>query len=203
MLGIFEATILSGKSGRRVEMAPSAFLRPMHPKTEIRPDRAAIEHVLARGWVGQLKIHGHRAQIHVSADPDVAPLAYNRHGALHKKLLPDPIIRELRRLFQPAKGWNVIDTEWLKPEGKLFVFDLVKREGELLSRLTYPERWALLPRAYISPAISTLPLLRELDKCLEVLKAPGPHVEGLVFKSGTTRGFEDTSIVRCRVAKSS
>lgn len=180
-------------------MARSVFVRPMHPKTEIRPDREAVARVLGLGWAGQIKIHGHRAQIHISADPQEAPLAYNRHGELHKKLIPDAIAQELRRLFQPTSGWNVIDAEWLKPEGKLYVFDFIKREGELLSRLTYPERWKLLPRAYISPSISTLPILTTVEKCMEILENPAPHVEGLVFKSQTTRGFEDSSIVRCRI----
>ncbi len=182
-------------------MARSAFIRPMHPKTEISPDAATVARVLGLGWAGQIKIHGHRAQIHISADPNDAPLAYNRHGEIHKKLIPEAIVSELRRLFQPKKGWNVIDAEWLKPENKLFVFDFIKQEGELLTRLTYLERWKLLPRAYISPTLSTLPLLTTIEKCMEILDKPAPHVEGLVFKSQTTRGFEDSSIVRCRIAK--
>lgn len=171
----------------------------MHPKTEIGPTRAAVTRVLNLGWVGQLKIHGHRAQIHIPAEASKLPLAYNRHGELHKKELPELFVKELRRLFRPKKGWNVIDAEWLKKEDRLFVFDVVKLEGELLSRLTYPERWKLLPRAFISPVVSVLPMLTTVEKCMDVLESGGEHVEGLVFKSQSTRGFEDTSIVRCRI----
>ncbi len=180
-------------------MPRSIFVRPMHPKTEIRADRASVARTLEAGWVGQIKIHGHRAQIHIPSDPLEAPIVYNRQGAPHRQLLSEPMITELRRLFAPASGWNVIDAEWLKPEGKLFVFDFIKRDGALLNRLSYPERWALLPRAYISPSISTLPMLTDVAKCMAVLESPPAHCEGLVFKSGQTKGFEDTSIIRCRI----
>jgi hypothetical protein len=188
---------------RPFKMTGSAFIRPMHPKTEIRADRAAMEKVLNAGWVGQLKIHGHRAQIHISSNLEIEPLAYNRQGQLHKLDLSKDIIKELRRLFLPSQGWNVIDAEWLKPEGKLFVFDYIKKDGELLNNLNYGDRFKLLPRAYISPSISTLPVITDITKCLDILKAPPANCEGLVFKSTSTRGFEDTSIVRCRFSKNS
>ncbi|MBX9768419.1 MAG: hypothetical protein K2X47_14190 [Bdellovibrionales bacterium] len=145
-----------------------------------------------------MKIHGHRAQIHISADPDQEVIAYNRQGRPHKKLLPDEIIQELRRLFDLESGWTVIDTEWLKPENKLFVFDILKHNGKLLRTATYPERWKLLPRLYISKYIQTLPMLTTSEKCMEILRSPEEHIEGLVFKSTRSKGFEDTSIVRCR-----
>src|SRR5437879_2623969 len=101
--GIFEKTIFS--PGRRDErfdgwrdVARSVFIKAMHPKTEISPSRAAVEKMLKAGWVGQMKIHGHRAQIHLpSASNDgakVEPIAYNRQGRPHGKLLPDEITAE-------------------------------------------------------------------------------------------------------------
>jgi len=170
----------------------------MHPKTEIRPERDAIRKVLDAGWVGQLKIHGHRAQIHIPADGADDTIAYNRQGKIHQKLLPDEIVVELRRLFAPREEWTVLDAEWLKPEGKLFVFDLIKKDGKLLNRLSYAERYKLLPRDFISPHVQILPLLTTVDRCMEAFEKERPHVEGLVFKSMTTAGFGDTSIVRCR-----
>ena len=170
----------------------------MHPKTAIRPDPAAISRILAAKWVGQLKIHGHRAQIHIPASASEAVIAYNRHGKKHKKALPGPMEKELRRIFGPNSGWNVIDAEWLKGEDKIFVFDLLKREGDVLRRLTFPERWKGLPRDFISPFVSVLPLIRDLSGCLKALQSNDPAVEGLVFKSMGTPGFSDTSIVRCR-----
>ena len=192
--GLFDPTPFT----RRAVLKTSAFIRPMHPKTEVRPDPSTIRRILESGWVGQLKIHGHRSQIHVPASRSDDVIVYTRQGGLHKKLLTPEMLSEIRRLYTPQKGWNVIDAEWLKPEDKLFVFDLVKKDGELLSRLPYPERWKLLPRAFISPRISTLPLLETLRDCLSAFESHDPHVEGLVFKSRTTPGFEDTSIVRCR-----
>lgn len=173
----------------------------MHPKTEIRPDSGAIDRVLKAGWVGQLKIHGHRAQIHVPASADEAVIVYARAGHQHKKALTPSMEKEIRRLFTPELGWNVLDAEWLKPEEKIFVFDYLKKDGKLLRGLTYPERWAMLPRAYLSPHLQTLPLLKTLSKCLEALESREEHVEGLVFKSLNSTGFSDTSILRCRRRK--
>jgi ATP-dependent DNA ligase len=195
--GIFEETIFSSR--RRIPVR-SAFIKAMHPKTEVSPTPQSIQKLLKAGWIGQTKIHGHRAQIHLSAE-DEEPIAYNRLGKPHKKLLPPEIVEELVRVFQPKKGWTVLDVEWLKLENKLFIFDILKSDDELLRRLTYEERYKLLPRSYISPYIQTLPLFSTVEKCMAVLAGEDEHVEGLVFKALKTKGFEDTSIVRCRKKK--
>jgi len=176
----------------------SRFLRAMHPKSEIRADRTAIRKILALGWVGQLKIHGHRAQIHIPACTDVEPVAYNRKGQIHKKLLPPAIVAELRRLFGPAREWNVIDAEWIKGENKLFVFDFLKKDGAVLDDKAYPERYRLLPTDFLSPHVRRLPLIKSVEKCIEALGSVEDWIEGLVFKSTASTGFADTSIVRCR-----
>ncbi len=191
---IFEPTIFS----RRTALPASTYIRAMHPKTEIRPDPAAIKRVLDMGWAGQLKIHGHRAQFHISADPAEEVLVYNRQGVFHKKEVPDDLASELRRLFLPSTGWNVIDSEWLKGENKVYVFDYLKKDGVALKGRTYRERWELLPRVYISPFIETLPLLKTVDKCMTALDKSDERFEGLVFKALDTPGFNDTSIIRCR-----
>jgi ATP-dependent DNA ligase len=176
----------------------SVFIKAMHPETEVSPTSASIEKILKAGWVGQMKIHGHRAQIHLHADANEEPIAYTRQGQTHTKLLPKEIIQELRRIFDLKNGWTVIDTEWLKPENKLFVFDILKINDKLLRNLNYQDRYDLLPKLFISPQVERLPLLTTKEKCLEVLARPEEYIEGLVFKSLTTKGFEDTSIVRCR-----
>jgi ATP-dependent DNA ligase len=170
----------------------------MHPKTEISPTLLAVTKILKAGWVGQMKIHGHRAQIHLCADAGEDAIVYNRQGQPHKKILPPEIVLELRRVLHLETGWTVLDSEWLKPEGKLYLFDVLKLNDQSLRRLSYEERWKLLPRTYISPHLQTLPLLQTVEKCLEILARPDKHIEGLVFKSLTTKGFEDTAIVRCR-----
>jgi ATP-dependent DNA ligase len=190
--GIFEQTIFSPWR----QVAKSVFIKAMHPKTEIQSSRTAIEKILKMGWVGQTKIHGHRAQIHLN--PNENPIAYNRQGKPHKKLLPPAIITELMRVIDLESDWTVVDAEWLKPENKLFIFDILKQNGKLLTRLNYSQRYKLLPRDYLSPHIQTLPLLLTVEKCMEVLAREEEHIEGLVFKSMSTKGFSDTSIVRCR-----
>lgn len=193
--GIFEPIIFSPRRG---PVPPSVFIKPMHPKSEIKPTLESVEKVLRSGWVGQMKVHGHRAQIHISARPGDDPIVYNRQGRVHKKLLPDEIAFELRRIFTLREGWTVIDSEWLKPKGKLFIFDILKQDDQLLRRMSYADRYALLPKSYISPHVKTLPLLTSAEKCLEVLAKTEDYIEGLVFKSLTAKGFDDTSIVRCR-----
>ncbi len=179
-------------------MAESTFIKAMHPKTEISPTLPAVEKILRAGWAGQMKIHGHRAQIHISADPAEPVTVYNRQGRPHAILLPEKIANELRRVLNLTEGWTVIDAEWLKPKDKLFIFDVLKLNGKLLRRMSYAERFALLPRSYISPFVKTLPLLTTPDKCMDVLGSPEDYIEGLVFKSLSSKGFEDTAIVRCR-----
>lgn len=179
-------------------MSLSNFIKAMHPKTEISSTPASIEKILRSGWVGQMKVHGHRAQIHISADSKIEPIVYNRQGRPHKKLLPPEIAQELRRILKLNKDWTVIDSEWLKPEEKLFIFDILKQDGKLLRSLSYADRYERLPRSYISPFVKTLPLLTTSAKCIEVLARTEPYIEGLVFKALNAKGFEDTSIVRCR-----
>jgi ATP-dependent DNA ligase len=193
--GIFEPTIFSPV--RRVLMA-SHFIKAMHPKTEIRPTLESVEKILKSGWVGQMKVHGHRAQVHLSADSEESPIVYNRQGRPHKMLLPESITTELRRIFDLHQDWTVIDAEWLKPEGRLFVFDILKLDGKSLRPMSYAERYALIPKSYISPHVKSLPLLTTASKCMEILSSDENYVEGLVFKSLSSKGFEDTSIVRCR-----
>src|SRR4051812_33976707 len=94
----------------------SPYIRAMHPKSEILPRPELIRRILDSGWVGQLKIHGHRAQIHLSANEKDAVVVYNRQGKPHKKALDPKIIVELRRIFGPKRGWTVLDAEWLKGE---------------------------------------------------------------------------------------
>ncbi|MGE4232889.1 MAG: hypothetical protein AB7F43_06110 [Bacteriovoracia bacterium] len=179
-------------------MSKSNFIRPMHPKTEIRPEESAIVRILSAGWIGQTKIHGHRAQIHISSSESEEPIAFNRQGQPHKKLLPADVVRELRRIFLPESDWSAIDAEWLKDKNKLFVFDYIKKDGVVLNRMTYEQRYQLLPKNFISPYVQILPILKTLEDCLSVLNSDKPEIEGLVFKSIDTPGFADTSIVRCR-----
>lgn len=169
----------------------------MHPKTEISPTLASVDKILKAGWIGQTKVHGHRAQVHLSADSDEV-VVYNRQGRPHKMRLQKEIEKELRRIFDLESGWTVIDAEWLKPEKQLYIFDLLKKDGKLLRSMNYADRYALLPKSYISPHVKTLPWLTTVPKCMAILESSEDYIEGLVFKSPNTKGFDDTSIVRCR-----
>src|SRR5262245_59399349 len=94
----FPTSVLTRDLFSRTEIMPaSPFIKAMHPKAEIRPDAVAIEKILGMGWVGQLKIHGHRAQIHVSADENESPIIYNRQGKRHAIDFTASMEKELMR----------------------------------------------------------------------------------------------------------
>ena len=182
-------------------MQVPAFIRPIHPKTEISPDPSAIERVLKLGWWGQTKIHGHRAQVHLHADSNIDPIAYTRSGKVHSKPLDPEIICELRRVFKSLTAWSVVDVEWLKKEKKIYVFDYLKKDDKLLVSSCYRERYQMIPRDFISPHIEVLPVLKSLKDCVDVLSDKRPWIEGLVFKSPNSYGFSDSSVVKCRKAE--
>ncbi len=183
---------------RGVILNESPFIKAPHPKTSIRADVQAIQRILSHGWAAQLKIHGHRAQIHIPADSSQRLLVYNRQGQLHKVQPSAELAADLYRLFAPQFDWTVIDTEWLKASRKIFVFDILKRSGELQHSKCYRERYDLLPRIYRSEYIETLPLIYSAKRCMEQMQKAPDYVEGLVLKSLETKGFHDTSLVRCR-----
>lgn len=199
--GVFDSTLFEPSSIVKWPrmVLPSRFIRPIHPKTAIAPEETAIKKVIASGWWGQPKIHGHRAQIHIPADTSPC-LAYNRQGQLHKEQLSPVMQAELKRIFAPAKDWNVIDAEWMKPEGKIYVFDFLKHEGQILEDLTFADRYELIPKLYVSPHISTVPVFKTTERCLAYLSSDLPSfIEGLVFRASLSRGFADSTIVRCRL----
>ncbi len=176
----------------------SRFIKSMHPKSEIAVDPLTIRRILSNGWWGQLKIHGHRAQIHIPADPSAEILVYTRQGKGHAKAMGPLMVSELRRLLTPSKDWSIVEAEWLKGVDRLFLFDYLKKDGESLEKLSYEERWLLLPKEYISPVIETLGILKTAEECLAVFADPSPHIEGLVFKARKSPGFSNHSIIRCR-----
>lgn len=198
---VFEPTIFEPSSTLKWPrmVLPSRFIKPIHPKTMIAPEETAIKKVMAAGWWGQPKIHGHRAQIHIPSDGSPC-LVYNRHGKLHREKLTPAMDSELHRIFGPSKDWNVIDAEWMKPEEKVFVFDFLKHEGTVLDDLSFSERYDLIPKLYVSPFVSTVPVFKTLDRCLSYLSSDLPaFIEGLVFRASLSRGFSDSTIVRCRL----
>jgi len=176
----------------------SRFIKPIHPKTNISPTAPMIRKVIASGWWAQPKVAGHRAQIHIPSD-ESSCLVYNRQGNLHKETLTPSMEAELKRIFKPEQGWNVIDAEWLKSEKSLFVFDFLKKDDQVLDHLSFAERYELLPKLFLSPHISTLPIFKTPEKCLEYLASDlSDTIEGLVFRSAFSTGFSDNTIVRCR-----
>lgn len=176
------------------------FVRAMHPKRDVRPEPATLRMILSQGWWGQTKIHGHRAQVHISHELALPPIVYTRHGTRHRRPLSELMAKELRRIFGPSEGWTVLDAEWCKEEDRLYVFDVLRHNGTLLEDASYADRYAILPRLYKSPCIETLPILRTAAACVKVLMSSDPKVEGLVFKAASAPGFLDANIVRCRKA---
>ena len=179
-------------------MKTSNFIKPIHPKSEILPTADAISTILDLGWVGQMKVHGHRAQIHMNADDSVPMICYTRQGRLHSRSIPLDAQKELRRIFAPQSGWTILDVEWLKSQDKFFVFDVLKWNDQSLSHESYHERYSRIPRNFLSPHIVLLPFLKDLDSCLKCLESSDLWVEGIVLKSLDSKGFLDSSVVKCR-----
>ena len=85
----------------------------------------------------------------------------------------------------------------------------MRRSSEALWFLALT-RVQMMKHALAAQAIETLSKLVPADspyyplaagtlaKCMDVLNSPEEYVEGLVFKSLNSKGFDDTSIVRCR-----
>ncbi len=176
----------------------SFFIKTAQPKTSIQVDETLFATILSTGWCAQTKIHGHRAQIHHTADKTQRPFVYNRHAQQHARLLDQELEDELRRILPLQAGWTAIEGEWIKDEKRFFLFDVVKWNDVPLTRVPYKERFALLPRVYASKWIDTLPLLHTLTDCRSVLADPNPYIEGLVFKSLHALGFRNSTMIRCR-----
>lgn len=190
---VFEPATFS----KHATLPVSPFIRAIHPKSAIPPERAAIKKLLDAGWWGQVKINGHRTQVHIPCDSSLPLFAYTRQGTLHKKKFSPLMAKDLRRLFTPQTGWTVIDAEWHKSTERLYVFDMLRFNGKPLDSYTYKERYDLLPRVYASETIETLPLLKTAEQCMDLLSSRDERIEGLVFKFPSTEGFDDTLIIRC------
>ena len=178
-------------------MKPS-FLRAQHPKSTLMPRIDAFEMMIAAGMVGQRKVHGHRAQVHIGSDGDV--VAFTRQGTVHTSKLPGALIEHLADHYRPTEGWMVLDGEWQKQEGRLYLFDLIRLDrAPPLDHLGFVARHtALTTRFVIGPHLSLLPILRTVEACWAMIQDPSEYTEGLVFRSPDRAGFHDTSIARCR-----
>jgi len=182
------------------------FLNPQHPKHCVAPTPDAIARLLRSGWVGQCKVNGHRAQSHVGVEGGVRTSHYfTRQGTRHTAKVPQPITAALECMFEPVEStWTVVDAEWQKEQGVFYLFDLLKLHGKSLDHLSFGQRHAFLseiaerlnPIGYDS--VSLLPILTTVDACMSMLQNESPAIEGLVFRSLNSKGFEDTAIVRCR-----
>jgi ATP-dependent DNA ligase len=172
------------------------FIPPQHPKAGISCNRESIEKIIKLGWIAQKKIDGARAQIHISHMGDI--VAFTRKGTRHTVTMQPEIILFLLEHYRPEKDWNVIDCEWLRYKGKLFIFDVLKWNGESLSGLTYLERYNMLfEKPVITKHCQILSMIKTFKKCMSTLEKE-PELEGLVFKAITTRGWPNTAIIRCR-----
>jgi len=118
---------------------------------------------------------------------------------LHTVPLPDSLKAELLSVFKPDRGETVLDAEWLRYHGRIYVFDVLHLVGASLERKSYRERYDLLKRvAFTAPNILLLPLFETAQQCLDYISKPDETIEGLVFKAWGTPGWPDTAIIRCR-----
>lgn len=176
-------------------MSKARFLKPQHPKATVMPRLDAIQRIFALGWVGQAKMNGRRAQIHIL--PGEAIQAFTRQGAPHTKPIPHEIDVLLHQWFG-GTGPTVLDAEWFPFDGKLYIFDALALDGKRLDRFSFPERHALLFKDFINPLIKVLPILKTAKEAWALLQGSDAAVEGIVLRSSASQGWPDTAIVRCR-----
>jgi ATP-dependent DNA ligase len=180
----------------------SPFILAPHPKTSLVPSVAQYKtYIETLGWIAQPKINGNRIQVCIY--PDGKMLFFTRQGTIHTKPIDQQLKDKLLLHYKPNSDLTVIEGEWL-PYGqqKIYLFDILKCEGQDLSGLTYLERYHLLCEAgsFIYPDFRILPIIRTVDKCVEVMEDNNIEIEGLVFKSPYPY-FRDSNIVRCRKVK--
>lgn len=166
------------------------FIKTYHPKKSMHPNLETIQKILKAGWIAQAKMDGYRSQIHIT---ETGIMNYTRQGQLHTRQIPIEIVDRLRELF--SCGMAVIG-EWVAYEKKLYLFDCIKKDNQVLDKLTYAERYALLPQGIEDGAVDTLPIIDHEKQAFEVLM--DPQTEGLVFKNPDRKGFDSNAIIRCR-----
>lgn len=175
-------------------METARFIKSYHPKANINPTREKVQTVLKRGWCGQRKMNGHRAQLHIF--PDGRIVHFTRDGKPHTKPLTVELIKDLRAMTEGKLV--VMEAEWLKGLNRMFFFDVLHAEGKTLTMSNYAERHALLCKKFkAGPHIHLLEKIETLDECMEILQGEDETVEGLVFKDQQGKGWSDNGIVRC------
>lgn len=177
---------------------PSAFVRGPHPTASLPPEAALIKKFLTRGWIAQKKMNGARIQIHVPANPALPLVYYTRQGTVHTKAMNLDMEALLRTLLAPAENWNIVEGEWIRATGRIFLFDTLMDSGRVLSREPYIDRYRRLPRDFISPTLKVLSIIRTTAEALKVLLGDDVLVEGLVLKAEKSPSLDDDTIVRCR-----
>lgn len=176
---------------------PPYFIEPQHPKANVAPDRTAINRVMILGFVAQRKVNGHRVQIHVSSDGEFA--AFTRQGKPHTAQIPQNIKEHLIAMARPKSGWTCLDGEWQKQESKIYLFDILRLEDELLSSLTFFERFEKLLGIFrIGPGVSILPIIKDVDGVMELMGDGNKFTEGVVLRNPKEIGWQNTAILRCR-----
>lgn len=182
------------KKAKKVPM----FIEPQHPKGELPATQESVEKYIRWGWWGQKKINGYRCQIHICNKGKVS--YFTRQGSLHTRKVPEILTEQLVRHLTPEKGFNVLDAEWQRQQESIYLFDVLQLEGQLLSALTYAERYQKLRKElfFIEPNIKFLPVYKSVRQCMQVLNKDEEWVEGLVFKLPHNRGWKNDAIQRCR-----
>jgi len=153
-----------------------------------------VKRMIDSEYWGQRKINGARSEISVSK---TTMHNYTKNGIIHTKAIDIDIQTFLIHVFGHNR-WTTIDCEWERFDGRLWIFDILKHKGKLLSGLSYSERYSILQSfTFISRNIKILPVYKtELQVQKHLAKNLGD--EGLVFKKPNTIGWPDNALIRMR-----
>ncbi len=170
------------------------FIEPQHPKANLAPTREVVASMLKRGWLAQEKINGRRLQLHIQ--PCGKIFCYTRQGRQHTMVLPTSLVA----YFSNYKkfGYITLDAEWYPQKQHVYIFDILKVEGNLLDNKNLLERQEILKKLYIkSKVVRLVKCYKSVKACLKILNSSDPLIEGIVFKYFSIKGWPNQAILRC------
>src|SRR5271166_4736918 len=123
------------------------------PRAEKSICRSLISIIQQKGWIAQVKKNGTNSVIFVP--PNRKPIAYNRHGEMHRTWKFTP---ESAALFTviPGHNWWAFNAELLHakvnggPKDTNFVHDVLVADGEYLLGERYADRYGLMVETLVN-----------------------------------------------------
>lgn len=130
------------------------------------PDPALVRRLVESGWVGQ-PWRGY-ARVAIAVDSGGMIQCVSAEGRDNLNALDFDARAMLRKVFRPSEGRNVyFALRGRRPGDTIWLMDCLRHEGKDNTTLSFDQRWALIPRAFISPKLKLATPLRSSASCWE------------------------------------